>query len=414
MKLLHKTTLYYLLFALPVFAICSASIYFFISREIKHELDENLWKNKISLERKIREGIDPLLLTSNNTEIRESSEAIDTVSEYSDADLFNGEDQEVLPYRILKSGMTSKNKYYELTLRESYVESDDLISSILIPIISLFVILLLGFLLINYLISKKLWAPFYETIGKLRNFDSGKNELSFQPQRIKEFDELNRSLQQMTQRAYQDYKKQKEFTENASHEIQTPLAIILNKTELLIQSSRLGEEEMKLISGIYESAGRLSHLNKTLLLLTRIDNLQFRDQQDVNVKKIVLHSLEMYKQQADEKEILISASLKDSYLTIDPVLCEMLINNVLMNSIRHNFQKGSIAIELDEKILKISNTGKALNTSPDQLFERFRKDTSSPESTGLGLAIIKSICATSNISVSYTIERDMHLITLKW
>lgn len=416
MKLLNKTIVYYLLFAIPVFAVCSVFIYHFISVEIKDELDENLWKEKTETEQKLSSGIKPEMLRSNEVLIEEIAAGAAPHYSYSDTNLYNAEDEEILPYRILNAYTAIGGKYYMLTIRESYVESDDLVSSILIPIITMFFVLLAGFLFINYWISKKLWNPFYGTIEQLKTFELGRSALpEFPSGKIKEFNELNRSLTVMTQKVHSDYLRQKEFTENASHELQTPLAIIQNKIELLIQSRSLGEEDMQLISGIYESAGRLSHLNKTLLLLTKIENNQFGEHSALNLSEILTKCTENYAEQADHKKIKMEITVYDQPVVhINPVLCETLFNNLIQNAIRHNPHAGKISMELHKNKFTISNPGNPLSVSSAQLFERFKKDTSAGESVGLGLSIVQSICALYSFKIDHSYSEGEHTFTLSW
>jgi signal transduction histidine kinase len=416
MKLLNKTIIYYLLFALPVFMVCSVLIYYLISNEIKDELDENLLKQKTETVEKIERGIPPGMIASRDLLISSYPQGPLPADTYTDTSMYNTEDDEVLPYRILGTYANTGGQNYALTIRNSYVESDDLLSGILIPIISMFVLLLTGFLFINYWISKKLWNPFYKTIGQLKTFELGSSGPFFFPdESIREFRELNRSLNLMTQKAYKDYLRQKEFTENASHEIQTPLAIIQNKIELLIQSKQLGEEEMKLISGIYDSAVRLSHLNKTLLLLTKIENKQFTAGDRINPGTILRKCIDNYMEQAAGKNISVSAVIDETAsLQMNPALCDTLFSNLLMNAIRHNATDGMISLQLRPGFFTITNTGDPLSIPSGQLFERFKKGTSSIESTGLGLSIVQSICTLHGISVSHSYAVGKHTFTLAW
>jgi signal transduction histidine kinase len=416
MKLLNKTIVYYLLFSLPVFAVCSVFIYQFISIEIKDELDENLWKEKTETEHKLANGIDPEMIASNEIIISKYSDNKFPPDTFSDTSLFNEDDKEILPYRVLNAYSNVNGQSYALTIRQSYVESDDLISSILVPIVSMFIFLLIGFLFINYWISRKLWTPFYKTIEKLKLFKLGHDKsLQFPPESIKEFNELNSSLTIMTEKAYSDYIHQKEFTENASHEIQTPLAIIQNKIELLIQSKRLAEGEMKLISDIHDSASRLSRLNKSLLLLTKIENYQFKDKELVNLNSIINKYSKIYEDQIVLKQIKITTNfVEESILQIDPILCEMLFSNLMLNAIKHNITGGVIHMELYKNKFIITNTGNPLSITSEQLFERFKKDTSSSDSVGLGLSIVLSICKLYSIDIIHSYNNSKHTFTLNW
>ena len=417
MKLLNKTSIYYLLFLLPLFAVFSMLIYFFIAAEIKEEVDESLLKERGVLEQKLNDRrIDPNSLNTDETSITYFSGKSAKLLYFSDANIYDSTEAETVRYRMLTSTINVKSGSYMITIQRSYVETQDLVFSILVPIIVLFIVLLTGFFFINYWISKRLWTPFYETIEKLQTFELNNNRsTTFGTERIEEFNTLNQSLNSMTHKAYTDYIKQKEFTENASHEIQTPLAIISNKIEILIQSNKLGDEEMEIISGIYDSANRLSHLNKTLLLLTKIENNQFTDNSIVNLREVVNKSISIFSEQAEYKNITIKKNLADELLfKINPTLAETLFNNLVLNAIRHNIENGNIEIHLYKNQFTIFNTGAQLNTATDTIFERFKKGNTSNESIGLGLSIVKSICSIYSINVTYHYEKGNHVFTLNW
>jgi len=416
MKLLNKTSIYYLLLILPLFAVSSMLIYFFISSEIKKELDESLLKEKTAIVQKLHANVEPATLNTNETAIAPAPERTVKLTVFADADIYDSTEAEVLPFRVLTFFVSANDQLYKVKIQRSYVETEDLVFSILVPIILLFVVMMIGFFFINYWISKRMWSPFYQTIEKLKTFElDNKSITTFDKERVEEFDVLNQSLNIMTKKVYTDYIRQKEFTENASHEIQTPLAIIQNKIEILIQSRKLGDEEMELISGIYDSANRLSHLNKTLLLLTKIENNQFTDNSVVNLKEVITKSISIYKELADHKNLLIKTVLRDDLsLKMNVTLAETLFNNLLLNAIRHNVQDGSIELHLYNNQFVIFNTGKALTTSSEYLFERFKKDTNSKDSTGLGLSIVRSICDLYAITIRHHYEKEKHVFTLSW
>ena len=349
MKLLNKTSIYYLLYALPVFAICSASLYYFISSKVIDKLDDSLRKEKMEIQEKLQSGVDinslkddevcfklisekskPSLAEEkikseqeaeqssdeeasakssddhedaakssdddddeagessgdsaqekNSEDNEEENDKAELAKEkslnaskyhYSDTLLYDSLKAEKVPFRALKAIVSNGKNNYEITLLESYAESDDLTAGILLPVLILFIVLLIGFFLINFWISKRLWKPFYKTLEQLEHYKIDETPIKFGETTIKEFSELNSVLSAMAKKIYTDYKSQKQFIENASHEIQTPLAVINTKIELLIQSASLSESDMQLIQSVYNASNRLSALNKVLLLLSKIEN----------------------------------------------------------------------------------------------------------------------------------------------
>jgi len=230
---------------------------------------------------------------------------------------------------------------------------------------------------------------------------------------INEFAELIEAVEQMTQKAKKDYQEIKSFTENASHEIQTPLAIIASKIELLSQSDNLKEDQMHTIQSIAETTNRLAKLNQSLILLTKIDNRQFGATTPVDVSRMVLQILYNYEELFLSRSIQIKQQIDPGVKqTMNEALAEILIINLLTNSFRHNVENGSVTVILQDKYLSISNTGNAISTLPELLFERFRKEAVSSESMGLGLSIVKKICDIYHFKVTYQYQNLLHTITI--
>ena len=227
--------------------------------------------------------------------------------------------------------------------------------------------------------------------------------MHFNPTNIKEFNELNDAVVKMTSKIYNDFVREKEFTENASHEIQTPLAVIKSKIELLMQSENLKESEMAQIQIIERSVNKLSSLNKALLLLVKIENKQFNGVEELSLKKSLEGILTHYKTLIDNKNITISIMFSnDIMLQMNLELLEILLTNLIQNAIRHNFKNGFISVEIEGNILRVSNSGSPSQIRPNELFERFKKGVNSKESLGIGLAIVKSITDTHGIIIEYS------------
>jgi signal transduction histidine kinase len=209
-----------------------------------------------------------------------------------------------------------------------------------------------------------------------------------------------------------DYRNLKEFSENASHEMQTPLAVAKGKLELLLQSKNTDEEELSLINSAYNSIDHLSKMGRSLGLLTKIENNEFTDLQEVDLSKIVKGTLFDFQELLELKGLKIQQDIDDDVkVSSDPILIQILIGNLFQNAVRHNISGGEIRLKLTERSFVISNTGKELNNPSEELFERFKKDNQSEETIGLGLSIVKKICEINNYEISY--EFKDHLHTLK-
>jgi signal transduction histidine kinase len=229
--------------------------------------------------------------------------------------------------------------------------------------------------------------------------------------RISEFRQLNKTLDRMAKKMRRDYINLKEFNENASHEIQTPLAIIKSKLELLIQGEGLNEEQMGMINSVYEAATRMSRLNQGLLLISKIDNNQFHHTEQVDLQKVMEKTLKHFEEIIDLKKIRILHHFNaPACPQMNPALSEILVSNLVSNSIRHNVEEGEIRITMDSDGFEIANTGHPLTISPDELFRRFRKSDRTTDSVGLGLAIVKKIVQLYQFDIRYEVKENLHRI----
>jgi signal transduction histidine kinase len=264
-------------------------------------------------------------------------------------------------------------------------------------------------LVANYYLSRRLLRPFHQTLRAIKGFRvSNTAPLELQESNIREFEELNTLMLDMTDKIKDDYRNLKEFTENASHEIQTPLAIIKSKVELLIQSS-LNDEQMQHVQSIYEVSNRLSKINKALLLLAKIENQQFQQTQTIDLRQLVEKHLQNFQELIEMKNIYLKTEINSSaQIELNPILADMLISNLLSNAIKHNYQEGEIIVGLSQNVLKINNTGKTDGVKGEAMFERFKKGNNVSNSVGLGLSIVKKICDVNHINIVHLYKEDVH------
>ncbi len=238
---------------------------------------------------------------------------------------------------------------------------------------------------------------------------------SFIFNRFKKSQKQQKIIEQQKELLNKEFTHLKEFAENASHEIQTPMAIIQSKLDSLLQSSNLTEEHINHISSVSNASQRLSTLNRSLLLLSKIENNQFNEKDPVNFSVLLEQQLDDLKEIFIDKSLDVIQNIKpDITIEGNPFLSDIIISNLLKNAIAHNIKNGSIEITLNESFLIIKNTGHVLNTSPKELFKRFKKQGSSAQSTGLGLAIVQKSCAFSNWTVNYEYSDKQHTLTVSF
>lgn len=311
-------------------------------------------------------------------------------------------------YRELLFPIRAGGQLYTVSVAKSEEETDDLLQLMML-ITPGMILLLLGTLLIaNRLLLRRLWRPFYETLDGIRRFNlSSRQPLPVLPTDTEEFRDLNGVVQQMTVKILKDYEMLKNFTENASHEMQTPLAIINSKLDLLIQDTGLGEQHHQSVQAMYDAIGRLRQLNQSLLLLMKIENNQFGHTSPVDLSVLVYQKLAQLEDLLKDKAITVTTDLRSLLLPINDYLADILLNNLLLNAIRHNRYGGRLEVLLGNGSLRVSNTGPVLGFDPGTIFNRFTKGTHSG-GTGLGLAIVKQICDNYGFSVSYSYRDGMH------
>jgi len=411
MKLISKSILYYLVISFPLLLIASLLSYYLILGELRDGTDEILKREKTSAERLINSNINlnTTILFPDSFFTIKAVPFHTNSSLFTDTILFDKVENESINYRISKSYYNFNKETYLITILKPTLEENELMEGLLSSLCLVIGFLILSFLIVNLILSKWLWKPFYSTISLLNEYELKNKELNFSPSNIKEFKELNETLIKMTNKIHVDFARQKEFTENASHELQTPLAVIKSKIELLIQSENLKEDEMQQIQTIESAVNKLSLLNKALLLLVKIENHQFNEIDELSLQNTIEKILSHFENLITDKNILLSKEYADDFsVKMNPQLLDILLTNLVQNAIRHNFKGGSIKIGISKNILTIANTGENLQINPVELFERFKKGANSKESLGIGLAIVKSIKDIYKIDIKYSYEESNH------
>jgi signal transduction histidine kinase len=279
----------------------------------------------------------------------------------------------------------------------------------------LFGLLLLALFFLNRWLSIKAWNPFFKSLSVLSSWKIGEvRPVSFDRTGISEFDQLNSTLENMMQKIQADFINLKEFTENASHEIQTPLAIIKSKLEMVLQDKTLNDQHYHRIRAAFESTIRLSKLNEALLLLSKIENQQFVEVSAIEMCQLIRLRLEYLEELFVLKQIEVIIHLEEQIIfKMNPLLADILISNLLSNALRHNNEKGKIVISSENQEITISNTSEQVEMDASRLFCRFSKQTTLNESNGLGLAIAHEICKNYNLKLSYCYLNEMHCMTIR-
>ncbi len=412
MKLLTKLNIRYILYSLVVMIISGILIYLLISMFVNKQLDEKLAGVAARVEQKLSANgkVDWLKPFIDVNIVNGSSENI----LINDTLIFNRNENEMEEYRQLSIVKHINQNNYKIVVRESKLESEDLIQTLAGITLMAILILTMTLILINRKVARSIWEPFYENLKRIEEFKLADHKpLRLQQTGITEFDSLNKTIIRLTNQIITDFENLKQFSEDASHELQTPLAIVSTKLETLLNDTEIGENQLVIIQSIRAALQRLSKLNKELLLLTKIENNQFLIVKKINLGKIIQKKLDEFLELLKLREITVEYEFSEDFeIGSNAILADLLVNNLLSNAINHNIMGGMIRIILNPKSLEIQNTGRAEITHPEKLFLRFYKESPSSNSLGLGLAIVSKICEVQGWKLSYSFSDPMHIFRI--
>lgn len=413
MKLLNQSLQYLSISILLIVTIWSVIFYTNMLDEIYDSIDDGLENYKVLIIQKAKSDstiLHKIAFDESNYAIQEVSETYaQTIRErYTDTLLYMLSEEDLEPVRMLTTAFKHEDRYFQLQVISSMVEEDDLMEDLLWSTVWLYLILVASIIIINNIVLQKLWKPFYKILHQLKSFRLDSNEkLPDIQTNTTEFNELKIAANDLIQHSLETYTHQKQFTENAAHELQTPLAIVTNRLELLLEKEELETAQAESIAEVLQIIERLIRLNKTLLLLTKIENKQYFDNQPISINTMVEQCLDELEDFASFKNIKISI-VDSNPLTVemDATLATMLISNLIKNAIYHNIPDGTVTIAYSKTGLRICNPAKGQPLNADKIFNRFHKDSSEENSsgTGLGLAVAKAICKLYGFSITYQFD----------
>lgn len=318
-------------------------------------------------------------------------------------------------FRGLKTAISINGRKFLLTVETNVEETEETVAYIAAASLFFFLILVAGFWILVRRHSKQLWRPFRETLDGLKSFRLHDGlQVSFPQTDIVEFAELNDALEQLLQYNVITYRNQKEFAENASHELQTPLAILKGRLDLLLQTKGLTAQQYLIAEEMNRALSRSAAINRNLLLLAKIENRQFDNAETLRLDILVREGVEELELFMDEDRLRLLLDIAGPVEARgNSMLVGILINNLLVNAIRHTSSEGSLAVVLSKSFLEISNPGtKALDSG--LLFKRFSKLTGERSGSGLGLYIVREICGLHDWHISYRYEDGLHIFSVRF
>jgi signal transduction histidine kinase len=417
MKLLAKTNRHYLVLYFATLVVSSGALFLGVRGLFDHFVDERLTQLEAEIITYV-EVHNALPAFFQSTSAKLSMQPCDPlpVQTFGDTLIFNEIEQEEEPFRRLRFGLQIGDESYQVDLLQSALETEDIAEMFLLLNLVLIVAMFVVLFWAQKRMSERLWQPFYDTLERLRTFRLTQSEPLMLPSTdTDEFAELNATLERLTEKTRQDYRSLKRFTENASHEIQTPLAIIRAKLETLLQSEGLNDAQLAHLHGTQRAAARLSRLQQSLLLLVKIENNQFETLEQVDLKRLVQGKLELLEDFIMAKDLQIQVEMTPVWMQINPFLAETLVGNLVGNAVKHNLQKrGWLKIQLNDYQLIVTNSGIAPESPAIELVERFRRGDSQAEGLGLGLSIVKEICEKYGWTLDIGFEEGIWSTTIQF
>lgn len=410
MKLIQRTNRNFLFAGLLVLPLSALFLFYGLDYFLKGEIDEQLAldETRIILQLKTNNeifSVSPILEIQAVQGFTNEFRVIKNVKVYDPIE------KEKELFRELHSIVSINGNLYEIKVRHAIIENEDVLVVIGVTMLLLLILVIITLFIFNNRASKKTWKPFYQNLEIIKKFSlEDKNKPVFINSKIEEFNSLSTTLNELTSKIQNDYDTLKEFAENASHEIQTPLTVISMNLEEMLQEEMSEANYGKLYS-ILQSTQKLSKLNEKLLLLSKLENNQFHNSEEINLTELVKIKLEEFTPILEDQEIKIEVKLEnDFYVLMDPFLANLMISNLLSNAVKHNNESKLIQINVGSDEIVFKNTSKGV-LEMDKIFNRFHKQTTNKNSVGLGLSIVKKIIDVSNLNIS--VSRNSEIFTLQ-
>jgi len=416
MKLIRKTQRIYLILIIVLLMAGSGLFMYAISSVMKENVDEALHSNLKTLIHQSQKSGAIASISTPQLKITPVSVLQDTTIRYSDTSMYSDVEHEPFKYRQITTEAMIGGQPYHIVLRRAKTESDDLFGTILIVELIFAVLLAACLFILNKNILQKIWNPFYGTLQQITDYKIGQQEeIKWPDTEIDEFQMLNSVLKKMIGRVEKEYNSLKEFTENASHEIQTPISVLAGKIDGLLQDESLSREQSRQLYEIQKVSGKLSRLNKALLKLTKIENDQYVRKRMLNISELLEKLMADYQTLIDAKNIGLKKEINSqTTVYMNEELAELMMRNLLSNAVKHSYSGGIIEIELNEHCFIIHNSGTESAHNPKQYFERFKRGKENDTSLGLGLSIVSAIADINKFDITYNIEGRMHSIILRF
>ncbi|MFT3884694.1 MAG: HAMP domain-containing sensor histidine kinase [Flavobacteriales bacterium] len=415
MNLLQRSFLYNLALAVPMVLIGTAIGYWLVRAVVTEEADEQLSFQAEQVAREVLGGQRSFPTGISSFFIQVAPGAAGPTELLKDTVMPDPEDNgDAMPWRIGRfAARFPDGSPCTITVGRLLLETEDLVSGIALSMTALLVLVVLGNVLVGRWLARRLWRPFHDTLGELERFRiDGPPPAPLPATDVREFTAMNRTLDRLMAKMRADFTAQKRFTEQAAHELQTPLAVMQGRLDQLIQSPAMGEREAVLIHGLLRARERMGRTVADMLLLARIGNQRFVPG-PIDWTALFEEQRTLLADLIEEKQLRTTIRTEEPCrIQLHPLLADVLVGNLLRNAVQHNIPSGSIEVVVRAKGFTITNTGPALSVEPEQLFGRFVKNDPSSPSTGLGLSLVKEIADGAGLQLTYKYAGGLHTLVV--
>lgn len=412
MRLLSKLSYYYFWLSVFVLGITGVMLFLFLRHEVSKEIEEQLELQTDMVAEEIRMGRNvnfPLVqITAGDVQLMKLPKV------FKDTLLYDRLQKESEGYYYFAESKKINSGYYRIKVMTTYIGWNNYSRTIIYIFICIAVMLIILGTLVNYFISSRIWKPFLINLKRMKGYSvSSREELELARTDVKEFQEMNFVLADLAARGRREYNALKEFTENASHEIQTPLSILRTRLESISQLP-VNDDLARLLNDAKQAVLRLNKVNKGLLLLAKLENDAFTDKQSILMDEVLRRNFELMEDLFQTKALKVTQAIQQKEVFVSSSLMEILISNLLSNALSYCPAQGTVSISLSPESLEIGNDGPPLTFEESKLFTRFGKGAPGLSGNGLGLSIVKQICISYQWTITYRYAENRHFFKISF
>lgn len=409
MKLLAKTSLYYFYASFALLIVFGGLLFLILKNDISDEIKEQLDLQVEMISAELKQGH---TISYPLTSIKK----INTLQppHFRDTLIYDHFQKQIEDYYAFSTTKQIKGDYYVITVMTTYIGWEEYFKTIGLVFLILGALLLATGVAVNFFISRKIWQPFINNLSILKKHAlSSKEDLVLMTTQTEEFEELNSVLIDFAIRAQNEYQGLQEFTENSSHELQTPISIIRSRLENLGQMDLIADNT-RYLQEAKEALTRLTKVNKGLLLLARLSGTHFPDMQQVSLSSLLTNQVQQLEELFISKQLKLHTDVADCMVNASPHLMDILLSNLLSNQLKYANAESILLITLNSQMIDFRNEGAPLPFAQSDIFNRFTKGDPKRSGVGLGLSIVKKICDLHQWSIVYAYEDGVHIFRINF